>query len=155
MSLWLRKLHTRDLVQPLPRPGAVEHRRDRFVRHPPRQHPHESDCVARCAPAVLAGAILLDLESRVVAAVPADHRIERVVPILGQPPANRFATGTAFGSPWKARMSRDSRRSISIALIYIAAIYTRGSGIAYRLCRSLPRLDPWPMADPPSQTNRL
>jgi hypothetical protein len=28
---------------------------------------------------VLAGAILLDLESRVVAAVPADHQIERVV----------------------------------------------------------------------------
>jgi len=59
--------------------GPVEDSRDRLIRHLTRQYRHELNYVGVGAPAMLAGAVLANPESGMVAALPTDNEIEGVV----------------------------------------------------------------------------
>jgi hypothetical protein len=55
--------------------GAVENGGNRLIRHLTRQHRYEFHHIRVGAPAMLAGAVLADPQSRMVAALPADYQV--------------------------------------------------------------------------------
>ena len=58
--------------------STVKDRRDRAVRHLPRQHCHEIDNFGVCAPAMLPDPVLAHPQRSVIAANPAHHECKRV-----------------------------------------------------------------------------
>ena len=59
--------------------GAIENRRNGLVRHHPRQFPHQNLDVLFDRPAAFAGRVLLDLQWRVVTALPMQDHLNPVI----------------------------------------------------------------------------